>query len=643
MFDLRKIKEIREDTWALIILFVCLIYLFSISLISVGLYGDTDSITHYQIARYAFKYPWLLVHHWGKPLFTILSAPFAQFGLQGSIFFNIFCGLLSAWQIYRIAKELNFRYALAVIPFSLFAPVYMITLFTSLTEILFCLVLVAGIYYFLKQKSILSAIIISFIPYARTEGIMFLVIFLLAFILVKKFKAIPFLFTGYIIYSLVGYLHYKDLFWFFTTMPYGEKGSAIYGSGRFWYYIVQFHTLMGWPLLILAVLGVIYLIIRIYKDKKSKFSTPWVTQNFLIMGSFFLFILVHSFLWWQGMLGVLGSKRFMACIMPLGGFLAIMGLNFILMGKNKPGWIKPFIISFILGSVLISPYIFNDIPAPLVKENLVMKKTAEALKIKGFKEDKIIYSDPKLPFFMNANPFALNGMRTSLPDPSKPTLGLAEGQVVVWDTHFSEFEERLLLTELLDNPNFQVIDGFVPDQDYAIFQGQNYMSLIFQRKKIPALGTKWLTIDSLNFESLPNDDRKKYYSDAFSINGKYSYRVDSTWVYSPSIFKNLSEFSSFNKIIVRASVKVYIPEGAEIQKVILVFSIFDANGKIYRYLKMKGTYFKLEKEKWSEIFLLTPVMTNFPIGGSLKAYVWYPGKGEIYIDNLVVEYLSVLP
>jgi len=168
------IRKIKENTWSFIILAISFLYLFTISLISEGLYGDTDSIAHYQIARYAFKYPSLLVSHWGKPLFTDLSAPFAQFGLQGSIFFNIVCGLLSAWLIYRIAKEFRYKYALLAIPFSLFAPVYMVDLFTSLTEVLFSLVLVAGIYFFLRQKNILSAVIISFIPYARTEGMMFL-------------------------------------------------------------------------------------------------------------------------------------------------------------------------------------------------------------------------------------------------------------------------------------------------------------------------------------------------------------------------------------------------------------------------------------------------------------------------------------
>jgi hypothetical protein len=126
-----KIKEISENTRAFIILVLCFIYLLAISLLSKGLYGDADSIVHYQFARYAFKYPFHFVDHWAKPLFTTLSAPFAQFGFQGAVLFNILCGLLTAWLIFLIARKLKYSYSLAVIPFSLFAPIYMTTMFSS--------------------------------------------------------------------------------------------------------------------------------------------------------------------------------------------------------------------------------------------------------------------------------------------------------------------------------------------------------------------------------------------------------------------------------------------------------------------------------------------------------------------------------
>ena len=43
--------------------------------------GDAgDSLLHYHYARYAFEHPYLFFHHWGKPMFILIAAPFSQFG-----------------------------------------------------------------------------------------------------------------------------------------------------------------------------------------------------------------------------------------------------------------------------------------------------------------------------------------------------------------------------------------------------------------------------------------------------------------------------------------------------------------------------------------------------------------------------------
>jgi hypothetical protein len=642
MVFIRKMKEIREGTWALIILILCFTGLFTISMISEGLYGDTDSISHYLLARYAFKYPHFFVYHWGKPLFTTLSAPFAQFGLQGVVLFNILCGLLTAWLVYRIAKELNFRYALAAIPFSLFAPIYLVNLFTSLTEILFALVLVAAIFFFVKQKSIRSSLIISFIPFARTEGMMFLVIFLFAFILAKKYRAVPFLFTGFIIFSLAGYFYYHKFLWFFTAMPYGSQASEIYGSGSFWYYIEQFPVLMGLPLTILGSIGLVYLVARLFKDQKPALSNQWITKYNLITAAFFIFILAHSFLWWQGMMGVIGSKRFMACIMPLGAFLALEGFVFLLRLSGNFTWIKKIPAFIIIGFVICTPFCIYKIPAVLDREYQTMKKTADALIKKGYRENKIIYFDPKLPFFMGVDPFTTDGIKKMLPDSSRADYGLSDSMIVIWDTHFGEFEKKISLAEMLNNPYLQLIDGFVPDQDYKVFQGQNYMSLVFQKSNDPGGTGGWINLDSLDFESFPGNDKIKYYTDTVSFNGNRSYRVDASWAYSPSIRNQLSVFSGLEKVIVRVRTMIYNPGGrVDPNKVKLVLTIENPSGEIYRYISMSGSYFGLTPGKWSGMSLVTPVMTGIPEDGNLKLYVWYSGNEEIYVDDLVLEYIPV--
>ena len=66
---------------------IFLLYL-CIVLLSTGVYGDADSYTHFQIAKYAFKYPYLLLNLWGKPVFTLLAAPFAPPDILGQSIAN---------------------------------------------------------------------------------------------------------------------------------------------------------------------------------------------------------------------------------------------------------------------------------------------------------------------------------------------------------------------------------------------------------------------------------------------------------------------------------------------------------------------------------------------------------------------------
>ena len=162
-------KKLKPNLAAVIVLAFLTVGFVILSLLSPLIRGEADSICHYNIARYAFQYPHLFLDHWGKPLFTALSAPFAQFGYEGSKIFNILCGIFAALFVFLTARNLNYKNALAGIIFVLFTPVFTLNIFSSLTEFLFSLVLIAGIYFFSKQRYILSAVIILF-PAIRKVG-----------------------------------------------------------------------------------------------------------------------------------------------------------------------------------------------------------------------------------------------------------------------------------------------------------------------------------------------------------------------------------------------------------------------------------------------------------------------------------------
>jgi hypothetical protein len=631
----------REDWWVLVILAVLFIYLFVISYISKGLYGDTDSIAHYQLARFAFKYPYHFVHHWGKPLYTTLSAPFAQFGYQGAMTFNILCGILTAWLLYLIARELNTGNEWLVIPFSLFAPVYMVNMMTGLTEILFGLVLVAAIYLFLKDRCIAASVVISFIPYARTEGIMFLVIFLIAFILVKKFRAIPFLLTGFLIFSIAGYPFYKDFFWFFSALPYNEKGSQLYGSGGFWYYLERFPQIMGYPLIFLSGGGMIYMIFRLFHERKPEITRPWLTEYYFLIGSFIAYLFVHSFLWWRGMMGVLGSVRFMVCIMPLGGFLALNGFNFVLSYLGRKRWIKGLLISVTLALILWMPYHIFTIPAPLNWQDKVMKETADAVRKLGHENRRVIFFDPKFGFYLGDDPYDHFRLSFFFPDEKKPDFGLADSSLFIWDAQFAEIHKKLPLESMLRNTNLKLLDGFIPEEDFRFAWRENYMSLIFEKQASLTNQNHWIRIDSMDFENTTHADKLNFLTDTIAYKGEKSMMTGPDCPYSLTITLPLTVFGDNSKVIVRGRVKAFMPDSLNSEKIYLALTVEDRAGKKIRNLTKAASYYKPRSDEWFELAVVSPINTRIPEDGILKVFFWNTTKEVVFVDDLVLEYIPV--
>ena len=187
-----KNKNIATYT-VLIAVFVVFVIL---SFLSEGGFYGGDSYNHYFLSRYAFKYPVFFLDNWAKPLFTVLSSLFAQFGFHGMMIFNIIAGILACFFAIKTALELKYMNSVLLVFFICFAPVFTMLLFSGMTEIVFALLLISSVYYFIKEKYIISAIIISFIPFIRAEGLVFIPWFMILLVIKKQYKAIPFLISG---------------------------------------------------------------------------------------------------------------------------------------------------------------------------------------------------------------------------------------------------------------------------------------------------------------------------------------------------------------------------------------------------------------------------------------------------------------
>ena len=141
-------KKIPEKNWIIALLAATGILLMIFACTTGIPAGGADNYAHFNIARWAFRYPHLFLDHWGKPLYTILAAPFAQFGFTAVRILNSVLGLITAWFVWKLAGLLNFKFRWFAVITVIFTPVYFTMLSTGMTEILFSLILVLSIFQF---------------------------------------------------------------------------------------------------------------------------------------------------------------------------------------------------------------------------------------------------------------------------------------------------------------------------------------------------------------------------------------------------------------------------------------------------------------------------------------------------------------
>ncbi len=251
-------------------------------------FGGGDHFNHFKHAYWGWKYPELLFTHWAKPIFTILISPFAQFGINGARIYNVILGIFTSFLCWKIAKLMRFNSAWVVILLVIFTPIYFILMFTSLTEVTFSFLLVLSILLFLKEKYIWSAIVLSFLPLARTEGVIIIPLFVLAYVLKKEYKAIPFLLAGFFLISISGWPFYDNFFWLITKMPYTGSAKEIYGSGSIFHFIYHTSEILGYFIATLFLIGTIKLNIdwgvkeRFALSHKFYFILLGISTNFFV-------------------------------------------------------------------------------------------------------------------------------------------------------------------------------------------------------------------------------------------------------------------------------------------------------------------------------------------------------------------------
>lgn len=328
--------------------------------------GGQDSWNHYLYARYAPIHTELFADQWGKPFFTLIAVPFAQFGIAGIYVMNILSLAGGGWLMFLTSRRLNFKMPWLASLFFLFQPVVFGNIISALTEPLNALVLCLALYWLASLRYVPAAILVSLFPFFRSEGIILWVVVLLFFVIRSRWKPLMWLFSGFLLMSLAGAVYSGDPFWILTHNPYFKAeidNRFQIGHGDFLHYLHAQRQIWGIAVTVLSTLAlawllahVVYLVQRKTPEEKSRFCFWLVAPMFLT------FFLAHSWIWYKGSFGSHGLLRVFLLTAPLTALLAQYASDKLLSVEVKA--VRRLFIALVTVLSVIGSYTGSKTPYP---------------------------------------------------------------------------------------------------------------------------------------------------------------------------------------------------------------------------------------------------------------------------------------
>ncbi|MEN8115691.1 MAG: hypothetical protein ABFS16_01855 [Bacteroidota bacterium] len=590
-------------------------------------FGGADNNTHYQIAKYAFKYPELFLDLWGKPVFTTLLAPFTVLGFKFAKIFNLLIALITLLLTSKLTKKLFGGGAVFTVILVAFSPAYFMLSLSHLTEVLFSLVLVLSVYFFYQNRFWLSALVLSFIPFVRTEGIILLPVFAVALILKRSYRSVLFLAAGTLFYTIVGYFVFGDILWLLHKMPY-SMGESVYGSGSLFHFIENRNDIFGLPLIILLIPGIIYWIYEVLK--KFSFKDENLVLFIIVVGSWAGYFAAHSYVWWKGTGGSLGLIRVMGGIVPLAVITAMKSFHFLTIKlKNK---IFPYLVLVII-SLLQIFWFFKENRLPLKSDSIsnLIVKSSNYLKETGV-TDKVYYFNPEIAFHLGLDPYNKEKNIWGVGDKMKPSNSMDFGDILVWDAHFGPNEGRVPYEAVENDEYLQKVKTFLPVEKITVLGGHDYAIHIYKKVKTQS-GSSFSDVvtKSLDFNLAGSNQVK-------SIDGFNVFEMNEAIEFSPNIVVYAEEL--VQKDIFGAEVQVSYKGGNLIndKEVLLVLSV--ENGKENLLYKTVQLTLNDDDKHWKTETLTTRFPADIPKSSVVKIYIWNKEGKKLFINNLQAEITS---
>jgi len=397
-------------------------------------------------------------HRFGRVLLFFIPS---LFGLKATQIFSAVIYLITIHFAYKILEYYKIRYREWVILLIAFQPVLFNISYTVLAELPTAALLTTGFYYYLRRKPITVMVLSSIIILFRTEMFFAAGIYFTIFLFQKKWKSLPFILTGPLIWFIFAWIFrgYPEAIFYELTLH--SRLERITEGIDFQYYFYYSPKIFGLLQTVFFILGTIFLIIR----KKIK---DYLILYLIIFGC----ILGNTVAALKGaeITCSTGQLRYVAVVGPLIGIIAAVGLSYISVNiKNKALLIISAIMTasvlFFLGPY-VTPY-HSKYEIEKISDNIVYT-------VKNYyPEYKIITN--------------LHQIANSLDEPAsggdtyktltKTNLEKYKKAIIVWEKSLegSPFvEENVMLNDILELENIRLLDSIRTtvshDIDFPVFR-----------------------------------------------------------------------------------------------------------------------------------------------------------------------------
>ncbi len=454
-------------------LFLSVYVVFAICVIAIfdGTGDSGDSILHFLFAESAPKHPELYLDHWAKPVFTLLASPFAQFGFVGMKVFNALVVFLTLLFTYRAAVNWNIKRPVFVLLFIACAPLLIRHTFSGLTEPLFAMFIAWGMYLVSRNKWLFACIVISFLPFVRSEGLIVMTSFGLLLLIRKQWKYIPWLLFGHVVYSIVGWFHYKDILWVFTKIPYASANS-IYGKGDLFHFIDQLPFVIGIPAVLFLGSGVLNLLFRLVRRQFQP------ELHALVLYGFLSYFVAHSLFWYLGIFNSMGLNRVLLGVMPFIAIICTIGINAILEltrnSKLQLGLAGLFALAILSFPVWDNPSAVHwkrDMNLS-GEQQTARKATLYAKSLEG--QGRFLYLPPYVSMVLDMDHFD----KKKRSDINAFTIQeVQSGDILIWDNWFSVVDAQVTQKMIEETGAFQkmrTVKGMQEDREviYVVYRAK---------------------------------------------------------------------------------------------------------------------------------------------------------------------------